>query len=94
MRYNDLPLQTHREAPANARSQGQGWLIRAGYLSHSGQILPLGERALARIGARSLSTRQCPVLFVPEVARGFMGHLLGAISGGALYRQYSRLRRT
>lgn len=49
MRYNDLPLQTHREAPANARSAGQSWLVRAGYFSHSGQLLPLGERALARI---------------------------------------------
>ncbi len=49
MRYTDLPIQTHREAPANARSDGQSWLIRAGYLSHSGEILPLGERALARI---------------------------------------------
>lgn len=51
MRYNNLPLQTHREAPANARSEGQSWLVRAGYLSHSGQLLPLGERALARIQA-------------------------------------------
>jgi prolyl-tRNA synthetase len=51
MRYTDLPIQTHREAPANARSDGQSWLIRAGYLSHSGEILPLGERALTRIRA-------------------------------------------
>jgi prolyl-tRNA synthetase len=51
MRYNDLPLQTHREAPANARSAGQAWLIRAGYLAHNGQVLPLGERALAKIRA-------------------------------------------
>ena len=49
------------------------------------------ERTLARLGARSLSTRQCPVLFVPELARGLIGHLLGAISGGALYRQASFL---
>jgi PmbA protein len=49
------------------------------------------ERTLARLGARSLSTRQCPVLFVPELARGLIGHLLGAVSGGALYRQASFL---
>jgi prolyl-tRNA synthetase len=49
MRYNELSIQTHREAPANARSAGQSWLIRAGYLAHSGQTLPLGERALAKI---------------------------------------------
>ncbi len=49
------------------------------------------ERTLARMGARSLSTRQCPVLFVPDLARGLVGHLLGAVSGGALYRQASFL---
>ncbi|MDE2155782.1 MAG: metalloprotease PmbA [Xanthomonadaceae bacterium] len=49
------------------------------------------ERTLARVGARSLSTRQCPVLFVPELARGLIGHLVGAVSGGALYRRASFL---
>ncbi|WP_158882196.1 metalloprotease PmbA [Rhodanobacter sp. L36] len=49
------------------------------------------ERTLARMGARSLSTRQCPVLFSPEIARGLIGHLLGAVSGGSLYRQASFL---
>lgn len=49
------------------------------------------ERTLARLGARGLSTRQCPVLFVPELARGLVGHLLGAVSGGALYRRASFL---
>ena len=49
------------------------------------------ERTLARLGARGLSTRQCPVLFVPELARGLIGHLLGAVSGGSLYRQASFL---
>ncbi len=49
------------------------------------------ERTLARLGARSVSTRQCPVLFAPELARGLIGHLLGAVSGGALYRQASFL---
>ncbi|WP_126536957.1 metalloprotease PmbA [Aerosticca soli] len=49
------------------------------------------ERTLARLGARSLSTRSCPVLFAPEVARGLIGHLVGAVSGGALYRRASFL---
>ena len=50
-----------------------------------------GERTLARLGARSLSTRMCPVLFVPETARGLIGHFLSAISGGAQYRRASFL---
>jgi PmbA protein len=49
------------------------------------------QRTLARMGARSLSTRQCPVMFAPEVARGLVGHLIGAVSGGALYRRASFL---
>lgn len=49
------------------------------------------ERTLARLGARRLSTRQSAVLFSPEVARGLIGHLIGAVSGGALYRHASFL---
>jgi PmbA protein len=49
------------------------------------------ERTLARLDARGVSTRQCPVLFSPELARGLIGHLLGAVSGGALYRRASFL---
>ncbi len=49
------------------------------------------QRTLARMGARRLSTRQCPVMFAPEVARGLVGHLIGAVSGGALYRRASFL---
>lgn len=49
------------------------------------------ERTLARVGARRLSTRQCPVLFVPEIARSLIGHMVGAVSGGALYRRASFL---
>lgn len=49
------------------------------------------ERTLARLNAQRLSTRQCPVLFAPEVARGLIGHLIGAVSGGSLYRRASFL---
>jgi len=50
-----------------------------------------GERAVARLGSRPLSTRRAPVLFVPDLARGLFGHFIGAISGGALYRKASFL---
>ncbi|MEO7432446.1 MAG: metalloprotease PmbA [Dokdonella sp.] len=45
------------------------------------------ERTVSRLGARSLSTRDAPILFVPEVARGLIGNYLSAVSGGALYRK-------
>ena len=49
------------------------------------------ERTLARLGARPIGTRQCPVLFTPPVARSLVGHFLSAVSGGALYRRASFL---
>lgn len=50
-----------------------------------------GQRTIRRLGARSLPTCRLPVIFAPEVAVGLLGHLVGAISGGALYRQSSFL---
>jgi PmbA protein len=47
------------------------------------------QRTVARLGARSLSPRQRPVLFAPEMATGLIGALIGAISGGSLYRKAS-----
>ncbi len=49
------------------------------------------ERTLARLQPRSLPTGQVPVLFAAEMARSLIGHLLGAVSGGALYRRASFL---
>ena len=40
-----------------------------------------GERAVKRLGAKKMPTCRCPVVFDPRVARGFISHLLGAISG-------------
>jgi PmbA protein len=49
------------------------------------------QRTVARLGARKLGTTKAPVLFAPEVARGFLGHAVAAISGGAQYRRASFL---
>ena len=49
------------------------------------------QRTVARLGARRLTTRQVPVIFQAEVARGLLGHLLRALSGGSLYRKASFL---
>lgn len=50
-----------------------------------------GERAVRRLGARKLATMRAPVLYAPEVARGLLGHFLGAIRGGSQYRRASFL---
>ena len=49
------------------------------------------RRAVARLGSRALKTGSYPVLFAAPVAAGLIGHLLSAISGGALYRRESYL---
>lgn len=49
------------------------------------------QRTVQRLGARKIKTTKAPVLFVPELARGFIGHAIGAVSGGAQYRRSSFL---
>ena len=49
------------------------------------------KRALARLGARSISTRNCPVIFEAPLAVGLLGAYVQATSGGALYRKSSFL---
>ena len=49
------------------------------------------RRALARLDPRPVPTGAFPVLFSMEMARSLVGHLLGAVSGGALYRRASFL---
>ncbi len=49
------------------------------------------QRALARLNAKSLSTRRCPVIFEAPIAVGLIGSLVQATSGGALYRRSSFL---
>jgi len=49
------------------------------------------ERALARLNARTIETRTCPVLFEAPLAAGLLGAFVQATSGGALYRKSSFL---
>ncbi len=49
------------------------------------------RRAVARLDARKLSTRNAPVLYPAELARGLIGHFVSAVSGTAQYRKASFL---
>ncbi len=49
------------------------------------------RRTVHRLGARRLTTRQVPVVFACDVARSVLGHFVGAVRGGALYRKASFL---
>jgi PmbA protein len=64
----------------------------AGDLESASQVgRKAAERAVRRLDARTLSTRQCPVLFAADVAGGLLGHFIAAIRGGNLYRKSSFL---
>lgn len=49
------------------------------------------QRTLARLDPRSAPTGEFPVIFSAEIARGLIGSLVSAVSGGALYRRASFL---
>lgn len=49
------------------------------------------ERTVRRLNARQIATMQVPVLFEAPVASGLLGHFVGAVSGGSLYRKSSFL---
>jgi PmbA protein len=52
-----------------------------------------GERAVARIGPRQVPTQKnVTVVFDPRMARGFAGHIAGAINGASVARKTSFLR--
>ena len=48
-------------------------------------------KAENRLNPQKIATCEVPVIFYNEVATGLIGHLAGAISGGALYRKSSFL---
>jgi prolyl-tRNA synthetase len=49
MRYRDLNIQTQREAPNNARTEGFAFLVRAGYLTRESNPTPLGKYSLKHL---------------------------------------------
>src|SRR6266498_3976283 len=54
MKYRDLKIQTQREAPNNARTEGFSFLVRAGYLTRENISTQLGEYTLNHL--RNLSS--------------------------------------
>jgi len=49
------------------------------------------QRALRRLGARSIPTCEVPVIFDPLTAPSLLGHIAGCLSGYAIYRKSSFL---
>jgi PmbA protein len=51
-----------------------------------------GERAVARLNPRKVSTRKVPVVFDSRIAGSLIGHLASAINGSAIARKTSFLK--
>jgi PmbA protein len=49
------------------------------------------EKTVGRLNAQKIKTTRAPVIYIPELARGFIGHAMSAIAGGAQYRRSSFL---
>ena len=53
--------------------------------------LTAARRTVRRLGSRKLDTRNAPVLYEADIARGLIGHLVAAVRGANLYRKASFL---
>lgn len=53
--------------------------------------LEAAKHTLKRLNPRKVKTGKYPVIFAADIATGLFGHLIGAISGGSLYRKSSFL---
>ena len=82
---------------------GAGETMQRDYASHSarheadledvGEIgRRAGTRAVARLNPRGVTSGVMPVVFDPRVSSGLLGHLVGAITGGAITRGTSFLK--
>lgn len=54
MKYRELQVQTQREAPNNARTEGWAFLVRAGYVTRENLPTPLGQAALEHLRAHAV----------------------------------------
>jgi prolyl-tRNA synthetase len=65
MKYTDLHIQTQRDFPSNMRTQGFGWLVRAGYMTRDNEILPLGKQVIEKLHNLSSDTSFLSHLSLP-----------------------------
>ncbi|HEX2996212.1 MAG TPA: hypothetical protein VHP14_15405, partial [Anaerolineales bacterium] len=70
MKYRDLTIQTQREAPNNARTEGFAFLVRAGYLTRENVPTSLGEHTLAHLRKLSNDPSFLSRLSLPTLNNG------------------------
>ena len=50
------------------------------------------KKVISRLGAKSISTRKCPIILTPELSVGLFSSFLSAINGNNIYKKNSFLR--
>jgi PmbA protein len=79
----------------NGQMQRDYWYSSALSLSQLESPESVGKeaarRTLRRLGARRVPTQRATVVFSPEVARSFIGDIMSAVNGDAIYRGASFL---
>jgi len=68
MKYRDLQIQTQREFPSNMRTEGFGWLVRAGYITRESEILRLGRQAIEHLKSLASQPGFISLLSLPVFA--------------------------
>jgi prolyl-tRNA synthetase len=67
MKYRDLNIQTQRDAPNNARTEGFAFLVRAGYLTRENIPTQFGEVTLDHLRKLSGESSLLPQLSLPTI---------------------------
>lgn len=82
MKYRDLQIQTQREAPNNARTEGFAFLVRAGYLTRENIATQLGKATLKHL--RDISD---DAAFISQLSLATLGNeneIFFAIASGSV----------
>src|SRR5512134_2728498 len=82
MKYRDLNIQTQREAPNNARTEGFSFLVRAGYLTRENVPTQLGEHTLGHLQSLSSNPSFLSGLSLPII--GNEGETFFPVASGSM----------
>jgi PmbA protein len=92
--YQSLSVVPLAADEGGKNRRGYHWTARR----HLAELEPAAEvgreaarRTLRKLGARTLSTREVPVVFDPDAARSILGMLAGCVMGSAIWRKSSYL---
>ena len=92
---HSMSLQMIAGSGSNMQTDSEYTLARnADALTSMDVLSQLGaQKTKARLNPKTIKSQRLPILLSPEVAAGFWGHIINAISGGALIRQSSFLQK-